>query len=223
MKRRRLFSVVAIVGVFAAAFAWHIKANNLYIKGALASGSVMEVKGVAYAPIRDIAKAMNLSLSKTGRGWELSDAGGANMVQGTTGKVGDELFNGRHRFKVVKVFRGPKYINQFSGDNYEVRAIPEGNDIVAITCRLKNGTKETVTYDLFMGPKTGLTDTEEHSYGCFIGTSVDALNRGATVLPGAAVDFAVTFQVPRNAELKDLVYQVADFSMKEQVFRVSLK
>src|SRR5262249_4121540 len=149
----------------------------LYINGSLASSSVIDVNGVPYVPLKDVAKATGMTLSKTGRGYEMSPAGGAGMVHGLEGKVGDELFNGFHRFKVLEVIRGKKYTNRFSGDKQEITPCPEANDLVVIVCRVKNGTQKKITFALPAGELTGLTDMDEHSFAPRNGVSSDIPTR----------------------------------------------
>ena len=198
---------------------------NLFVNGNLASSSVVEIKGAAYVPLRDVAKAMNMTLQKTSRGWELAAAGGANAVQGLEGKVGDTLWDGRHRFQVIEVIRGKKYVNRFSGNKMEVTPYPESKELVVVVCRIKNGLNKTVTIGFPGGALTALTDTDEHAFQPRDGLSMDTPGRGIDTLPGAAVDFALTFDVPEKSVLKDLVYQAADYSGlgETKPFRVSLK
>jgi len=216
--------VALAAGCMAVALAYYAS-SNLYINGNLASSSVIDVKGVAYVPVKDVAKALKMNVTKSSRGLEISPAGGANMVGGLTGKVGDELFNGFHRFKVVEVIRGKSYTNRFSGDNQAITPFPANDDLVIVICRLKNATKQTENLSLPGGELTSLTDMDEHSISPRNGLSLDAPSRGPNLLPGSAVDFALTFDVPENAQLKDLVYQVSDFDLKHksEPFRVSLK
>jgi hypothetical protein len=50
------------------------------------------------------------------------------------------------------------------------------------------------------------------------------VSRAPRVLPGAAVDFALNFEVPKTAVLKDLVFSVNDLTIKPTPdFRISLK
>src|SRR5438046_353446 len=103
---RRLLIALAVVSITAAAVAWRIQASRLYVNGELASTGVIERNGISYAPIKDSAAALKLSVQRTSRGIELANQGGANQAEGITGKVGDMLFNGYARFQVVKVIRG---------------------------------------------------------------------------------------------------------------------
>jgi hypothetical protein len=207
----------------AAAFGWmHWAGSNLYYNGKVASANVIMQNGVPYFPIRDIAAALSLSVQPRADGYTLIKSGGANQVAGLQGKIGDDLFNGAFRVKVVRVVRGDHYQRQFSkGDNLDG---PNGDDIVAVIMHVKNGMKQAKTVDLMPGGNTALTDENDHSYGPFTGGYVDIPERAPTLIPGAATDFALTFHVPKNAVLKDLVY-----SPKSLVydggpdFRISLK
>jgi len=213
-------------GAAALAVAAYWQASRLTINGQLASTGVIERNGTAYVPLKDVAAALKMNLTKTGSGYELSDAGGANQVNGITGKVGDVLWNGYARFQVVEVIRTKKYIHRFSGEkNYEVTPYPEGSDLIVIICKIKNGTKEKQTAMLPGGENTALTDQSEHSIAPRNGLSIDVPSRGQELLPGAAVDFALIFDVPEGTKLKDLVYQVDFFTNKavnERRFRVTM-
>jgi len=219
----RLAFIVAVSLSAAAALGWAGWAGaKLYYNGKVASTDVIMKDGVAYVPIRDIAAALSLSLQPRADGYTLIKTGGANQVEGLQGKIGDDLFNGAFRLKVVRVVRGDHYQRQFSkGDDL---VGPNGDDIVAVILHLKNGMKQAKTVDLMPGGNTAITDENEHSYGAFTGGYMDIPERAPTLVPGAATDYALTFHVPKNAVLKDLI-----FSPKSLVydggpdFRISLK
>lgn len=220
----RLAIVGVSVAIGAAALAYVQAGKTLRINGAPVSSRVIEVKGVAYVPIHDVAKHLKMSTSKSAKGYELKPVGGTNMVEGLRGKVGQELFNGFARFTVVEVIRTKKYINRFSGDRQEVTPFPEQNDLVVVVCRLKNGVRESVTFGLPGGQLSGLTDMNARAYAFRSGLSIDCPTRGAQLLPGSAVDFALTFDVPADAELKDFVYEVQDLGGKHTAapFRIAV-
>jgi len=197
---------------------------KLYMNGAVASSNLLTKNGVTYAPIGDVAKALGMTVVKRADGFEIKPAGGANMLIGLTGKVGDTLFDGNFQFKVVEVYRGPLWKKRFDPSGGEVAPNGEKDDVLAIVCRIKNGMKKTVTVGLPGGTNTAVTDMDEHSFQPFTGLAVDIHGRGETVLPGATLDFALTFTIPKTAELKDLVYQLSVFeNVKQTNFRVSLK
>lgn len=220
--KKRIIAALGLVGF--AAFGSSLLIQQVRIEGKVATNDVITRNGKTYVPISDVAKALGMTVVKTGSGWDLVRAGGANMVQGLRGKVGEELFNGKYRFTVVKVTRAASYTPQFVKLGYDITPVSADGEIVAVHCRLKNGTKEPVTFDITMGKNTALTDEKEQSYAAFNGASIDMVSRAPKVLPGAAVDFALTFEVPKDAVLKDLVFPVNDLTIKETPdFRVSLK
>jgi len=225
MKTRATFvGAASLVAVVSMAYS-HFASNQLYLNGSLVSSGVIEVKGAAYVPVKDFAKATNTVVTKTARGYELSQAGGAGMVQGLQGKVGDELFNGIERFKVIEIVRGKSYTNRFTGGKEVSTPSSDQNDLVTIICRLKNGTKDTLQLALPGGDLTALTDMDEHAYAPRSTTTSDFQDRNPKIIPGSACDFALTFDIPQGASLKDLVYQVYDYdgSHKPKPFRVSLQ
>ena len=203
---------------------WAAGLQRVSVEGKFATSDLIVRNGKTYAPINEIAKAMGMVVVKSSDGFNLVRPGGANMVQGLRGKVGEELFNGKYRFTVVEVVRTAAWKPRFSNAGFDYTPSSPSNEILAIICRLKNATKEAVTIDLLMGKNTAVTDMREQSYGAATGGGADVSNRGPKILPGAAVDFALTFEIPKSAELKDLVFSVQDFSGKPNPdFRVSLK
>lgn len=216
-----------VVGSAVGAIALGRQGSNLYISGNLASSNVFMHNGAACVPIKDVATALKLTLQKTNRGIELADAGGANQVSGIAGKAGDVLWNGYIRLQVVKVIRGKTYTNQFSGDNQVVTPSPPNDDLVVVVCKISNGLKNGVTV-MYPGSETALTDDQGQSYSPRMGMSADIGSRGTDLLPGASFGFALTFDVPPNAVIGDLVYQATmggphTNGVENKKFRVSVK
>jgi hypothetical protein len=220
---KKLVGLTFGIAVVGSTLAW-IGFQRVSVEGKFATSDVIVRNGKTYAPISDIAKAMGMVVVKTSGGYDLVRPGGANMVQGLRGKIGQELFNGKYRFTVLEVVRTSAYKPRFYNPGYDITPSAPSNEILAIICRLKNGTKEPVTIDLLMGANTAVTDMKEQSYAPDMGAGTDLASRGPKVLPGAAVDFALTFEIPKSAELKDLVFTVNDLTAKPNPdFRVSLK
>lgn len=219
---RKIGLVLGLAGV--AAIGSTLLVQQVRIDGKVATSDVITRNGKTYVPISDVAKALGMTVVKNGSGWDLVRAGGANMVQGLRGKIGEELFNGKYRFTVKEVVRTSLYKPRYANLGFDLYPVSDSNEVVAVICKLKNGTKEAVTFELTQGKNTGLTDEKEQSYGNYMGASVDMVSRAPRVLPGAAVEFALTFEVPKTAVLKDLVFSVNDLTVKETPdFRVSLK
>ena len=224
MKKAVLFLLAG--AVVTSALAAYYQASHLSIDGKLVSTSLIERNGVTYVPVRDVATALGKTLTKTASGYDIGGAvsGGAYQINGVTGKVGDVLFNCYARFQVVKVIRSTAYTNQFNSDHDVVKPYPVDQELIIVVCRIKNGTNETVTCGLPGGGNTALTDNDEHSYGPDH-RSIDAPSNGVKILPGAAVDFGITFDVPPGTQLKDLVYEPTFYGVlgaSAKKFRISV-
>src|SRR2546423_1385136 len=88
--------------------------QKLYLNGKIASTDILMHNGVAYVPIRDVAAALSMNLQKRPDGYAIGASGGANQVGGINGRVGDDLFNGEVRLKVIDVVRSSAYKRRFS-------------------------------------------------------------------------------------------------------------
>lgn len=220
MKKLLLLAVLFIPA--AAAFAWLVQGSKLFINGSVASNAVIERDGVAYVPVKDVAAALHLNVSKTARGYELVEAGGANQVGGVTGKIGDVLFNGFVRFQVVKVEHAKSYTRQYSGDNHDpVTPFQASNELLIVTCKLKNGIQRSATPNLTRDD-SAVTDANGHSYSARRTSDAPGMN---DLLPGASAEFALIFDIPEGAKIQELVYQpelVAIPGSDKKRFRVSL-
>lgn len=222
MNRSRLRAAVTLSAmvVAGAALAWTGWAGSrLYYNGKVVSTGLITRQGVTYVPLKDVAAALALTIQPRSDGCALVHPGGGMQVEGLNGKIGDDLFNGETRLKVVKVVRGDTYQRQFSqGSDYTA---PPGQDIVAVVLRMKNGTNKTLFPNVTGKDPTALTDEDEHVYEG--GSFPDGAGRNINLLPGAAADFALVFTVPKSAKLKDLVYTVDSAGVKSSTFRISLK
>jgi hypothetical protein len=224
---KRFLVWIALAGVAVGAVAWGRQSSDLYISGNLASSGVFMHNGSAYVPVKDVATALKLTITKTGRGIELVDAGGANQVTGITGKVGDVLWNGYIRFQIVKVIRAKTYTNEFTGDNKVITPDKPDDDLFVAVCKISNGLKNAVTVE-YPGGETMLTDDQGQSHSPFLGMSADIGSRGTDLLPGASFGFALTFEIPSSAVVGDLVYQASvagsnTNGVEKKKFRVSVK
>lgn len=216
-KRVRIAGAVLALAVAVVAVCWAAGGSKLYMNSKVASTSVRLIDGRAYAPLADVAKALGATIQARDDGYEIIMPGGANQVNGVAqGKIGDELFTGEWRFQVVSVEEaGTEYVERYYQQKRTIK--PQGPDqtLLVINCRLKNGTNKTrnpLLTERILG-NTALADTEEHSYPPL---DVDARQEsdktqsyaGAAVLPGAAVDFALVFSVPKETAPKALVFSV---------------
>jgi hypothetical protein len=213
-----LLALAATVTVFAA----YLAPSRMTLNGQTVSTNVIERDGVAYVPIKDVAAALKMNISKTSSSYDLSPTGGANQINGLNGKVGDVLFNGYARFQVVSVSHEATHTNLFTSGHENISPSP-GNEFVIVVCRIKNGTNDTVTCLLPGAQETALTDSNGRSYGMKTG-DIDVPTNGVHLLPGAAADFAITFDVPTGLTIQDLVYQARFYGTKaeDKKFRISL-
>ncbi len=194
-------------------------APSVTYNGKVLTRDVRMIGGKAYVPLADVAKAMDLQVLKSGGNLALAKAGGANMLAGnTTGKIGEELFTGKWRFLVRDVQKMSEY-QETLNINPVKHTAKENEDLIIVTCRVKNGTKqkdELVYSTSWEGTANSLTDMEEHSYApiAFDVRETEGAPKGVVFLPGAAVDFKMVFLVPKGTEPKDLVFTALRYSMR---------
>jgi len=209
--------------------------TKLSIGGKTVPTSAKKIGGKTYVSIDDVAKALGMKASVSGSTISIKNAGGAYQVANKLkGNIGEDLFSGRWGFKVVSVERGSvyksRYTNQFNREEqYEAN---NGEEIVSIQCRIKNGTKVKTSFAFSTrdyGENTALTDQDAQSFAP-IGYDVFAdepAPLGKAILPAASANFAIVFSVPKGTVLKDLVFTAVRYDErgdnKGTDFRVALK
>ncbi len=221
MKVKAIAFLALVVVVTAVAYAQATK-GSLTISGNSVDTDFMVKNGRTYVPIADVAKALKLNIHKTANGYELSPEGGANQVQGLTGKVGDVLNCGFCTVKAKKVIIGEKYDRQFVTG--EIGTYDEKETLVVIVLQVKNATKNAMTLDPFGLEETALVDNDSHSYSSVNGLDCDISDRGPKLLPGAAFDFALVFHFPKSQKPTELVYSPTFFgeNLPKKAVRISL-
>ncbi|HJP82206.1 MAG TPA: hypothetical protein VJ835_01770 [Fimbriimonadaceae bacterium] len=215
---RVIICIGSVVGI--AALAWGAQIVRTSINGKAVPGRM--IGGSVYVKLSDVAKALNQNVSTQSGTYVVAPAGGANMIQGTKGKKGEELFTGKWKFTVTDVQRVGKYMLRFADSKFELTA-ESGQDLVVVTCRFKNAVNKSVNMYFNGLQNTSLTDMSEQSYKP---KWMDVSGGVASVmLPGSAKEFAIVFSVPEGAEEKDLVYTVEPVSSEFGVvdLRISLK
>jgi hypothetical protein len=208
---------------------------KLMVNGSPASSSARLINGRLYAPVDEIAKALNMVVVKRGGGYDLTAPGGANQVEGLNGKVGDMLFDGKWRFQlkdiqVVKTYAlrrdggvDPGKLGgkaSIDGRTYTAEA---GYTFVIANCLVKNGQKESRAFGSFYGEHTALTDDQGSSYRPIGWDQEGGLFTTKELLPGAGQEIAAIFLVPENVKLKDLVVTLTNVTDREpKDVRISL-
>lgn len=234
MRRHFVFATAcAAIGVCFAIQA----ASSLKINGQVASNDVRVIGGKAYVPVSDVAKAFGLKVVKAGNGYELSNEGGAGQLEAKgNGKIGQEIFSGKWRFQVIDFKRVDSYTETRTKSKRTWKA-ESGNELVVVSCRVKNGTKakdELVFSKDWEGTNTSLTDSNEQAYPAtaFDVREDETAPIGCNFLPGSAIDFSIVFEVPKGTEVKDVIFTAMQYRFRSRGdqkenpphdFRVSLK
>lgn len=182
-----------------------------------------------------VAIALSASLLLAGASFASSGAkhkpkqtpGGANQVQGLSGKVGDMLFTGYWRFQVQAVHTGlttytlriptagqdySKFTDSASFDSSTGTFTPKtGYEFVAIDCLVKNGQTSAQSLDCWSPPNnTALTDDQGQSYTP-IGYDMMTTSSPWTTKPmlqGSSEKMTVLFAVPPGTKLQSMVFSL---------------
>lgn len=208
--------------------------TRIQINGRSSQADVRMIGGKPYVSLSDMARALGLTVVKKPGGYQLIAAGGANEVAARArGKIGDELFTGDWRFQVTGMTVTDRYMPRFSGDTRPISPDRDGDTLVILACRVKNGhrMKELINFQNMYGEgdHTALADDQAHSYPLTrYDVHYDYFNYGAYALPGAAIDFALIFEVPRGTNPRELIYSIYRYDdrgepKKHTDVRVTLK
>lgn len=231
---------IAVLAALALSATPSLADSTLVINGNATPADVRLLGGTAYVRLADVAKALGMTVVRHGSAYELIKAGGANQVEGLSGKVGDTLFNGQWRFQVVSVQTPDSYTTKTPDidlrgistikydEDAKLLSAATGYKLVVIQCRITNGQKSLQTFWLGHNDvKNALTDTQGESYPPFGYDLEGAPTQSKPLLPGAGTSFPIFFSVPEATQIKDLVFTLRnnDFSSKALVsdVRVSLK
>ena len=220
MKRTQFVAVLACVAG-AAIVVCAIQGVRVTMNGKPATGRMID--GSVYVKLADVAKAFDQTVVSRNGVYEVVPAGGANALKGTQGKKGEELYTGKWKFLVKEVVRSDSYMLKYHESKFELKA-DEGQELVVIECRFKNAINESVDVYFNGLANTALTDMEEQAYKpkwVDVGGGVASM-----MLPGSAKNFALIFQVPKSAQVKDLIYTVEPVDSRKYGavdLRISLK
>jgi hypothetical protein len=207
-----------VLGFVLIGFALAQVTQKLVINGQTASSRVITVQGTACVPVADVAKALGQSVVRVPGGFELRAAGGANQLGGDLqGKVGDQLLTGLFRVQITRAERAASYTTRFgAGQAQTVSPSSADDDLVIITGTIKNA-KQTGNVAPSLSTnnpgKTALAGADGRSFPPVAHDSPAGSNTGGsfTLLPGAAMNFAVIFSIPEGVEVKALVFRVGEY------------
>ena len=227
---RRMVSLMVLAPVLAIGTVTALAraGRTVQYHGNVVSSDVSEIDGRPYMPLADVAHMVGGHVVSAGDGYAIvsgggdssrSAAGGANQVNGMNGKVGDWFFDGRWRFQVVSVEHVQEYHYQFAPTGGPEKPNGANDELVVITCHIKNGHADTEQPILgtngLSSQRTALTDDQGQSYAP---TDFDV--RGGSLVPGAAKTFAVMFSVPKGVHLQQLIFSLYGFASSDKVGNV---
>jgi len=193
--------------------------STLQFNDATAPADVVMKNGHAYVPVMAVAKLLNATVQVDGSTYKFIPLDNSRQVNGSEGKVGEMIRLGYANVTVTSVDSGSSYHAKSGGSDATADA---GKKIVAIGLHIQNSTLKQQLCSVLGGDKTALADTMGRSYTP--SSFSDFENRAATLLPGAAVDLTLLFNVGQDVEVKDLVYEVNFSSLSAlKTARIHLK
>lgn len=215
----RTWSLVGIVAIATATATAMEAGKTVLFHGNTVSTDVTVINGRAYVPLSDMARALGGKLKQRGNDYVIVTGsggdgqnvpGGANEIKGQAGKVGDLMFNGFWRFQVQKVEHADAYTNRYFNTTGTWKPNSANEELVIVTCLIKNGHKETEEPILGAAASrnTALADDQGQSYPPLV---YDV--RTGSLLPGAGKTFAVVFSVPKETKLKSLVFTLYGYGV----------
>ena len=219
---------VALAGVVCGAAVTAVVAaagSKITVDGSETTVDVRMVAGRPYVPLNEIATAFGRKVQKTSVGYALVIPGGANAVNGLRGKVGDTLFDGKWRFKVIDITRADTYtLNGEGGLDYaKYNSVEEsldsksftaksGNEFVLVRCLVKNGQKTSQAFGSAYGTNTALADDQGTSYRPVGFKQAGGMILTKELLPGAGQEVTALFVVPKTAKVTSLVFPLTNVS-----------
>lgn len=221
---KRAFHVIFLSGVVAMlAFAGYQAGKKVFLNGQLVSSDARVVGGKTYIPLADAAKALQTTVKPRGDGgFDLVPAGGATMVATKlVGEMGEEVMTGKWKFAVLGIERmkqrDPVYLPKESYNHIDAQG---GQELIVLKCRFKNATKakDGIVLASWEGNNTALTTPEEQSFQPHRKGYDAVFNEhfpdGAKILPAAALDFYLIFEVPQGTKVKDLVFTFVRYDVR---------
>jgi hypothetical protein len=203
--------IITLIGVSIAAQ----KNLKLYLDGKLISSDIKIIDGKTYVSVKDIAKALDKTVVTKSDGYDIVKEGGTYQIDGVTqGKVGDELFTGKWKFQVIGFEDiGTEYTEKYYQSGRKITPQGKNDTLLVIHCKIKNGLKKTQSPILTerIPGNTALADENGQSYQPLDYDARQAEDKtqsyeGASLLPGAGMEFNLIFSVPKDTKPKSLIF-----------------
>jgi hypothetical protein len=187
---------------------------------------IQTIGGQAYAPLRDIAKALEVTLTKSGNDYKLAPEGGANQIGSKTVRIGQEVFDGRWRMVVNKVERVSEYrlistkpyyvdISDYhdttGGNGQEEVVKPKKGYLMLVHLRIKNGMKQKAAFGMSEKGNTAIIGEGEKTFGPLIFDAECDGNATRALLPGSAIEMKVLFAVPDSFKPTAIIFTLAQY------------
>lgn len=126
------------------------------------------------------------------------------------GKVGDPILTGLFQVQVQKAERMESDTTRFNKNSLSVQLCNPKEELVVVTASLHNAKQSGA-----VAPSLGINNpgADGHSSPPIACDSPSGTNPsdGFTLLPGAAMSFAVDFSVPKGTEVQALVLRVGKY------------
>jgi hypothetical protein len=199
---------------------------NLIVNNKTTITDVQMIGGQAYAPLRDVAKAFEMQLTKSGNNYKLAPEGGASQVGSKTVRIGQEVFDGRWRMVVNKVERVSEYrlistkpyyvdisdYHDITGGNAEGEVVkPKKGYLMLAHIRIKNGMKQKAKFGMSEKGNTAIIGEGEKTFAPLIFDTESDGNATRDLLPGSAIEIKILFAVPDSFKPTAIIFTLAQY------------
>lgn len=207
--------------------------RTLTINDTLASEKLTRIGDTVVVPIADVAKALGLRVVKTKTGYALTKDGGANQVEGLRGKLGQELFDGKWRFKVTDMREATSYtlqtrtatdygtinpVAEILGTTYKPKP---GYKLIIFRCVVKNGQRTAQQLWWFqVDVQTAIATESGESFPPILTDIAAEAWQSKPILPGAKLEYNLVFCIPTDQRSTDLLVTLRTISEKGSTLRL---
>jgi hypothetical protein len=215
-----LAGLLTIATAAAVASSGTARADGVTYQGKQISSGVIVINGQAYIPLSDAAKLVGGSAHHGAAGYVISaagssvsvPAGGANQLEGHNGSINQWLFTGKWKFEVVSYTTTSSYQSVYASSTTTDTPSGDNDKLVVVNCILKNAKHKVAEPMLrkYNPYNTAVTDDQGGSYPEVDFDFPGSSGYGPTMLPGSTTHFAIVFDVPKSANVQDLIFTLYD-------------